>query len=875
MANKLIYHFSKNKCEGSASMKHLLGSKGAHLAEMCNLGIPVPPGFTISCMSNWQEALSRNIYNEIKNSILTLEDEMECQFGDESNPLLVSIRSGSIHSMPGMMDTVLNVGLNDQTVIGMARTHGERFAYDSYCRFINMYANVVLNLDNHLFQNIIDHEQQKSRVQNLSDLDIYILKKIIREFKKIIYISTKIHFPQNVLDQLFNSINAVFKSWNNNRAIAYRKIHSIPDTLGTAVNIQAMVFGNLNDQSATGVIFTRNPSNGENRLFGEFLMNAQGSDIVSGIYTPMPILGHQSNCMAQLMPMIYQELCLICHSLEAHYKDMQDIEFTVQDSKLWILQTRSGKRSTEAAIRIIVDMVNEKIITKEEGIAKVDIKAFVSLLHPVLDVQKAQRVIGMGLPASPGVASGYALFNINDVEQAILQDQKIILVRSETSTEDINSMHTASGIITTRGGMTSHAAVVTRGMGKPCICSVSDMYIDQNGDFCFIGNTKVNKGDPITINGGTGEVMLGLLPTILPTVSQEFNTIINWTDEIKKIEVKANADTPQEIHTAKAFGAEGIGLCRTEHMFFAHDRIDLIQKLIIADSAHERCSILSQLEKIQKSDFKEIFSIMKNQRVTIRLLDPPLHEFLPNNQSSIERIARSLNKSVESIKSKIIQLSEKNPMLGHRGCRLAVSYPEIYSMQIRAIFSAAEEIIEITKLSIVPEIMVPFVMNEKELILICQMIKQEAKNFDIQYIIGTMIELPRAALIADKLAKHVEFFSFGTNDLTQTTLGLSRDDACHFIDLYKKRNVLEHDPFEVLDIEGVGELIKIAIYKGRENNINMKFGICGEHGADPKSIEFFSHLGIDYISCSPYRLPIAKLVLAKLNTQQRDINSFY
>ncbi|WP_025264171.1 pyruvate, phosphate dikinase [Wolbachia endosymbiont of Onchocerca volvulus] len=887
MREKLIYYFSQIKCEGNAEMKNLLGGKGANLAEMCKIGVPVPPGFTIST-SACKQGLSDNLCNEIKRYMVMLESDVGCKFGGSDNPLLVSIRSGSVNSMPGMLDTILNVGLNDVTVVGLAKKSGERFAYDSYCRFIIMYSSVVLKLDYHLFQSVIDNEKQKRGVKNLADFSISILKKIITHFMKIVYEKTEKHFPQSVEEQLFSSVNAVFFSWQNDRAVSYRKINNIPEAFGTAVNVQAMVFGNLNNNSATGVVFTRDPSTGVKKFFGEFLVNAQGEDVVSGIYTPMSINGEQENTMEKLMPSVYRELCDVCEKLEAHYKDMQDVEFTVQDGKLWILQTRSGKRTAEATVRIIVDMVSEGVITKGEGILRINPKIFDSLLHPVLDIKSDQKIIGKGLPASPGVASGYVVFSANDAEKAVEQGKKVVLVRPETSSEDINGMNAASGIITARGGMTSHAAVVTRGMGKPCICSVNGLYLDKGGNFFSVGNIKVKKGEPITINGGTGEVMLGILPTILPRLSQEFKTIINWVDGIKTIKIRANADTPKDARIAKEFGAEGIGLCRTEHMFFVHDRIEFIQKLIIADDKNERASALSKLEEMQKSDFKEIFSIMEGREITIRLLDPPLHEFLPNDHSIIEGIAKSLNKPVELVKNKITQLSEKNPMLGHRGCRLAISYPEIYSMQIRAILNAANELKEEKKVEVMPEIMIPFVMDERELILICELIKKESSVIldEIQaqipmsytemapgkaYSIGTMIELPRAALIADKLAQHAEFLSFGTNDLTQTTMGLSRDDSVNFLDSYRENNIFGNDPFEVLDIEGVGELIKIAAEKSKKMRKKIKLGVCGEHGADPQSIEFFIKSGVDYVSCSPYRVPIAKLVAAQFSVKSKCI----
>ncbi|OEY87098.1 pyruvate, phosphate dikinase [Wolbachia pipientis] len=870
MGKKLIYYFSQSKCDGNAEMKNLLGSKGANLAEMCNIGIPVPSGFTLCtqvCKMYYNnDKLPDNLCGEIKNFMAILEEDAGCKFGDPNHPLLVSVRSGSIDSMPGMLDTILNVGLNDETVIGLAKKSNERFAYDSYCRFITMYSNVVLQLNHYLFQDILDSARCKNNVESLVDLDVSTLKQIINDFKNIVYENTGKHFPQNINEQLLSSITAVFSSWKNERAVSYRRIHNISEDLGTAVNIQTMVFGNLNNNSATGVIFTRNPSTGEKKCFGEFLLNAQGEDIVSGFYTPLPI---NNNTMGKLMPEVYEELYIICKKLEEYYKEMQDIEFTVQDGKLWILQTRSGKRTPEANIRIVVDMVNEKMITKNNGILKVDPNTLNSLLHPIFDIQCDKQVIGVGLPASPGIASGYVVFNTYNAEKAVKQGKQVILVRSETSPEDINGMNIASGIMTARGGMTSHAAVVTRGMGKPCICSVNGLHIDKNEGFFVLGEVKINKDDPITINGNTGEVILGILPTILPELSQEFETIMQWVDEIKTIKVLANADTPKDVEIAKKFGAEGIGLCRTEHMFFAHDRINLIQKLIIADSQDERVNALEELEKMQKSDFKEIFSMMVDKEITVRLLDPPLHEFLPNNKQSIKKVANLLGRSIEDIRSKVEQLSEQNPMLGHRGCRIAISYPEIYRMQIRAILSTVYDLRNEKNIVVKPEIMIPFVISEKELILICEMAREEARNFNnVQYSIGTMIELPRAALIADKLAKHAEFFSFGTNDLTQTTMGLSRDDSVSFLDTYKQAGIFENDPFVVLDVEGVGELMKIAVTKGRKSCPELKIGICGEHGADPKSIGFFINLGLQYVSCSAYRVPIAKLVAAHIALNQ-------
>ncbi len=865
MAEKLIYYFSKNRCDGDASMRNLLGAKGANLAEMCKLGIPVPPGFTIATTAcniyHKNNDLSHQIYEEY---ITLLENEVDRKFGDVNRPLLVSVRSGSVDSMPGMLDTILNVGLNDQTVVGLIKYNDERFAYDSYCRFIQMYASVVLKIDHFLFDEIIENEKLESNVENYLDLNSKSLQKIITHFKYIIYENTGSHFPQDVHKQLHASIAAVFDSWKNDRAITYRQIHNISDELGTAVNIQSMVFGNMNNNSATGVVFTRNPSTGEKNYFGEFLIKAQGEDIVAGTATPWQINGLSDETMENLMPEIYQELCTICSKLEMHYHDMQDIEFTVQEGRLWILQTRSGKRTAEAAVHIAADMVDENLITKEEAILKIDPYTFNKLLHPVIDTNSQYKVIAKGLPASPGVTCGQVAFTSEDAKQMSKQGKKAILVRLETNPEDIEGMNVACGIVTARGGMTSHAAVVARGMGRPCVCGVSGIYIDKDNGFFSIGsNIKIFKGDFITINGSNGEIILGTVPTIQPQSSKVFKTIMSWADEVRVLGVRANADTPEDAKIAQNFNADGIGLCRTEHMFFSTERISIVQRLITAEDNIELENALNELEAIQKKDFKEIFTIMQGKPITIRLLDPPLHEFLPHNDTAIEEIAKSSWRSAAAIKNKVCELSEKNPMLGHRGCRLAISHPKIYEMQTRAIFSAAQELKNEKDIKVVPEIMIPFVMDEIEFSIICSMVKDISLNFNIDYLIGTMIELPRAALIADKIAKHADFFSFGTNDLTQTTMGLSRDDSTKFLNHYMEKKIFKNDPFEVLDFVGVGELIKIAVDKGRKAAPKIKLGICGEHGGDPESIKFFTQIGLDYVSCSPFRVPIAKLTAAQ------------
>ncbi|AHX09738.1 pyruvate, phosphate dikinase [Ehrlichia chaffeensis] len=872
MSEKLIYYFSKTKCDGSLTLSHILGGKGANLAEMCNIGVDVPPGFTVStavCNYYYQHSkLPDNIFSLVENAIEFLNNEVNLKFGDNDNPLLFSVRSGSVSSMPGMLDTILNVGLNDNTVIGLAKKSGEFFAYDSYRRLIQMYAHTVLQIESNLFEEVICKKKREAGIPVNSQIsDPNILKEIIIEFKKIVSTHTNKDFPQDVHEQLYNSIDAVFRSWMNKRAVIYRKIHNIPDNLGTAVNVQSMVFGNMSQNSATGVVFTRNPSTGEKEIFGEFLVNAQGEDVVSGTHIPLPL-----NKMQELMPQPYSDLEKVCQKLELHYREMQDVEFTIENGKLWILQSRPGKRSIQSAVKIAVDMVEEKLISREEAILRIDYKSFSKLFHPILENNTNINIIARGLPASPGAATGYAAFTPNDAEQFRKDGKNAILIRQETNPEDINGMNSSVGIITLRGGMTSHAAVVARGMGKPCICSANGIFIDKSEQF-FYTNTglKVHKGDNITINGCNGEVILGTIKTVTPKLSESFYKLMQWVDEIRILKVMANADTPEDTDIAMNFQADGIGLCRTEHMFFSDKRISIVQEMIVSDTKEERIAALEKLEVMQKEDFKKIFKSTINKQVTIRLLDPPLHEFLPDNDNAINEVSVRTGKSLEKLRNKVLYLSEKNPMLGHRGCRLAISYPEIYEMQVRAIFLAIKELQEETDITgIVPEIMIPLVMNEKELVIIKELISNVAQQFNNpKYSIGTMIELPKAALIADKIAQHAQFFSFGTNDLTQTTLGVSRDDSTSFIEIYKDLEIIKQDPFETLDIEGVGKLISIAVDLGRKSSPNIKIGICGEHGGNFDSIQFFAKLNLNYISCSPYRIPTARLIAAQAAIMNR------
>lgn len=881
--NKWVYSFGDGAAEGNATMKSLLGGKGANLAEMCSLQLPVPPGFTIStevCTHYYanDRHYPADLEVQIKEALSNIEQVLGSKFGDKSNPLLVSVRSGARASMPGMMDTVLNLGLNDRTVAGLAaKSENERFAYDSYRRFIQMYSDVVLGIDHYHFEELLEMKKQDNGVTNDTDLTGEALKELVKEYQEKVEETLNKPFPQDVEEQLWGAINAVFGSWMNDRAITYRRLHDIPESWGTAVNIQAMVFGNMGDTCATGVAFTRDPSTGENTFFGEFLVNAQGEDVVAGIRTPQQITieGKQKNqqtapAMEEVMPDVYQELVAIYQRLEKHYKDMQDIEFTVQDKKLWILQTRNGKRTAAASIKIAVDMVEEGIISKEEAVSRIDPLALDQLLHPTLDPNAHRRVIERGLPASPGAASGHVVFSAEEAERQAGNGEKVILVRIETSPEDIHGMHAARGILTARGGMTSHAAVVARGMGKPCVSGAGGCSIDYSQGQMTVGGVEIKEGDLLTINGSNGEVILGEVPTIEPKLSGDFAKLMDWADAVRELRVRANAETPDDAATAHKFGAEGIGLCRTEHMFFEENRIMAVREMILAKDEAGRRAALEKLLPMQRGDFVSIFKIMAGLPVTIRLLDPPLHEFLPHHEHEVDELAQITGLDKGEISRRIEALNEHNPMLGHRGCRLGITYPEIYEMQARAIFEAAISIQKEQNARVIqPEIMIPLALSKAEIDLLKKVIDDTAQevfkeqNAAISYLVGTMIELPRAALKADEIAEAAEFFSFGTNDLTQTALGISRDDAASFINAYKERGIFEHDPFVRLDREGVGELVRIGVERGRLTRADIKLGICGEHGGNPDSIHFCQEVGLDYVSCSPYRVPIARLAAAQ------------
>jgi len=879
---KYVYSFGDGKAEGEASMKNLLGGKGANLAEMSKMGLPVPLGFTITTevcdiyyknKKNFPDILK----NQVQEALNNIEKKVNAKFGDEQNPLLFSVRSGARASMPGMMDTVLNLGLNDKTVLGLAKnSNNKRFAFDSYRRFIQMYSDVVLGVDHYIFETILDEKKQDFGISSDTDLTSDHLEEIVLLFKQEIKKELGFDFPQDVNQQLWKAIEAVFSSWMNDRAITYRNLNNIPVEWGTAVNVQSMVFGNMGETSATGVAFTRNPSTGEKELYGEYLINAQGEDVVAGIRTPQSItikgkkqLGSTLPSMEETMPEVFKELEAIYKKLENHYRDMQDIEFTVQNKKLWMLQTRNGKRTAHSAVKIAVDMVKENLITKQEALLRIDPLSLDQLLHPTLDPKAKVKIIAKGLPASPGAASGIVVFSSQEAERRSDNGDKVILVRIETSPEDIKGMHVSQGILTARGGMTSHAAVVARGMGTPCVSGASGLHIDNNGQFFTANGVKVKEGEIITINGSNGDVILGSVPTLKPNLSGDFETIMKWSDEIRTLKIRTNAETPLDCQTARDFGAEGIGLCRTEHMFFNENRIISVREMILAETAEGRKVALTKLLPMQRNDFVEIFKIMSGLPVTIRLLDPPLHEFLPHKESEIIEVAKVANVEIDYVKYRTHQLQEQNPMLGHRGCRLGISYPEIYQMQVRAIFEAASIVKKETKKDVLLEIMIPLVAtrNEikimKELIINVEKEVRNEQNIQLNYMVGTMIELPRAALIADKIAEEAEFFSFGTNDLTQTTFGLSRDDASNFLGHYQKEGILEKDPFTELDQEGVGELIKIASSKGKKIRQDIKLGICGEHGGNPASIEFCHKIGLNYVSCSPYRVPIAKLSAAR------------
>ena len=876
-----VYNFSKTPKKDKTGLKNLLGGKGANLSEMIKIGLPVPPGFTISTEA-CNEFYKRNRKNpvgldkQVKSAIKDVEKKIGKKFGDKKNPLLVSVRSGARVSMPGMMDTVLNLGLNDETVLGLAaKTKNETFAYDSYRRFIQMYSNVVLGVDHHNFEDLIENYKLTKGVTLDTDLDAEDWKKLIKDFRDVIKREIKKDFPQDVYQQLWGAVGAVFQSWRNQRAKTYRKLNNIPEEWGTAVNVQSMVFGNMGDDCATGVAFTRNPSTGEKSFYGEYLINAQGEDVVAGIRTPQNItkkarLEAKSDAlsMEETMPKVYGQLVQIYKKLEKHYKDMQDIEFTVENKKLWMLQTRSGKRTAKAAIKIAVDMVKENLIKKDEALLRIDPKMLDTLLHPTLDPRAEKDIIAKGLPASPGAASGKITFSADDAETLKSQNQKTILVRLETSPEDIHGMNAAEGILTCRGGMTSHAAVVARGMGKPCVSGSGTIQIDYQSKEFKVGNRVFKEGEIITIDGSSGEVMSGEVKTIKPDISGDFSKIMSWADKTRKMQVRTNAETPLDTKVAREFGAEGIGLCRTEHMFFDEERILYVRQMILSKSKEDRSEALGKILPFQKKDFYEIFSIMKGLPVTIRLLDPPLHEFLPKSEKEISSVASSLGISEKEIKDRISDLHEENPMLGHRGCRLAISYPEIYEMQCEAIFEAVLQCKK-EKIKVLPEIMIPLVATGQELEILKELVDSKAKeiskkyNQKLDYMVGTMIELPRAALNAHDISKHADFFSFGTNDLTQTTLGISRDDAGKFLDDYVDNNIFKIDPFVSIDVNGVGQLVELACKNAKKNKSKIKLGICGEHGGDPDSIMFCQKAGLNYVSCSPYRVPIARLSAAQ------------
>ena len=880
--NNLIFSFKDKKIQKIKNPKNILGGKGANLAEMGRLGLPVPPGFIISTevcdlFYKNKKKLPSQLIKKINVELKNIEKLTGKKFGDLKNPLLVSVRSGARISMPGMMDTILNLGLNDKTVIALAKkTSNKRFAKDSYRRFIQMYSNVVLNIEGHLFEDMIDNQKLNKGVLLDTELDEEDWDELIVRFKDVVKKKTKKDFPQNVQDQLIGAISAVFLSWESQRAKTYRKLNQIPDHWGTAVNVQSMVFGNMGNDCSTGVVFTRNPSTGEKNFFGEYLINAQGEDVVAGTRTPQHITvrakkasGAKELSMEETMPNVYLDLKNTLFKLEKHYKDMQDVEFTVENKKLWILQTRSGKRTAEAAIKIAVDMTKEKLISKKEALLRIDPNSLDTLLHPTLDKTVEKKIIAKGLPASPGAASGKVVFTAEEAERLNGMMQNTILVRVETSPEDIHGMHAAKGILTARGGMTSHAAVVARGMGRPCVSGSSEITIDYKAKQFKAGNVIVKEGETITIDGTSGEVILGTVPTVQPKISGYFSTVMSWSDQFRKLNIRTNAETEKDSKVAREFGAEGIGLCRTEHMFFDQERILSVREMILSKSKEDRNKALAKLLPHQKNDFKKIFKVMNGLPVTIRLLDPPLHEFLPKTDKEIEEVAKSLGMDHKEIKDRTEELHEQNPMLGHRGCRLGISFPEIYEMQCEAIFEALVECKREKTKSAIAEIMIPLISTDIELKILRALVDRTAKKIEakhktkLDYIVGTMIELPRAALQASEISKFADFFSFGTNDLTQTTYGISRDDSGKFLNDYINNKIFEVDPFVSLDQNGVGELIKIASSKGRQNNKNLKLGICGEHGGDPKSIEFCSKVGLNYVSCSPFRVPIARLTAAQ------------
>jgi pyruvate,orthophosphate dikinase len=879
---KWVYAFGGGKAEGRAAMRNLLGGKGAGLAEMAQLELPVPPGFTITtevCTYFYQHGKTypKELKRQVDAALAEIGRVAGKKFGDRENPLLVSVRSGARASMPGMMDTVLNLGLNDVTVKALAAKSGDRrFAMDSYRRFITMYSDVVLGIDHHHFEEILDDHKDRNGYTLDTDLNADDLEELVARYKKRVEEERGEPFPQDPNAQLWGAIGAVFGSWMNQRAITYRRLHNIPESWGTAVNVQAMVFGNMGESSATGVAFTRNPSTGEKKLYGEYLINAQGEDVVAGIRTPQEITEaarkearSDKQSMEKALPEAFATLKRIQSTLERHYRDMQDLEFTVERGKLWMLQTRGGKRTAQAALRIAVELAREKLIDKTEAVKRIDPATLDQLLHPTIDPKAERNVIATGLPASPGAASGEIVFSSDEAEALKSQGRKVILVRVETSPEDIHGMHAAEGILTTRGGMTSHAAVVARGMGKPCVSGAGSLRVDYRTQTLTAGGTVLKKGDTLTIDGATGQVLAGAVPMLEPVLAGEFATVMKWADELRSLKVRANADTPADARTAIKFGAEGIGLCRTEHMFFDEDRIRAVREMILAEDEAARRAALAKLLPMQRGDFLALFKIMGGLPVTIRLLDPPLHEFLPHTEKEIAEVAEAMGADAQRLADRARELHEFNPMLGFRGCRLAIAYPEIAEMQARAIFEAAAEAGRETGKTVAPEIMVPLIASKREFDLIKERIDAIAQKVaaetgaKLKYQVGTMIELPRAALKADEIAETAEFFSFGTNDLTQTAFGISRDDAASFLGIYTAKGILPGDPFVSLDRDGVGELIRIASERGRKARGKLKLGICGEHGGDPASVAFCHEVGLDYVSCSPFRVPIARLAAAQ------------
>jgi len=885
--NKLILNFKSKDSKKIKNPKNFLGGKGANLSEMGRMGLPVPPGFTIStrvCEIFYKDKkkLNSKLVSQIKKELKVIEKDVSKKFGDLKNPLLLSVRSGARVSMPGMMDTILNLGLNDKTVIALAnKTLNGRFAKDSYRRFIQMYANVVMGIESYHFEELIENYKLTKGVLLDTELDEQDWDGLINDFKNTVKEKSNKEFPQDVYQQLLGAITAVFLSWESNRAKIYRKLNQIPSEWGTAVNVQSMVFGNMGNDCATGVVFTRNPSDGSNNIYGEYLINAQGEDVVAGTRTPQYITKKarkEANAkdlsMEESMPRVYLELYKILKKLEKHYKDMQDVEFTVENKKLWILQTRSGKRTSKSSVKIAVDMVKEKLISKNEAVLRIDPNSLDTLLHPTLDEKTSINVIATGLPASPGAASGKVVFSSEEAERLNDMMQDTILVRVETSPEDIQGMHAAKGILTARGGMTSHAAVVARGMGRPCVSGSSEIDINYDQKIFKTSTVEIKEGDIITLDGSTGRIILGNVPTVKPEISGDFSKLMGWADKIRKLKVRTNSETPLDTKIARDFGAEGIGLCRTEHMFFDEERILSVREMILSKTQDDRAKALQKLLPHQKKDFMEIFKIMHGLPVTVRLLDPPLHEFLPRSQKEISEVAQVVGTDVKEVESRIEELHEQNPMLGHRGCRLGISFPEIYEMQCRAIFEALSELKKNKQKFAFPEIMIPLVSTEAEIKIMKDLViriagKVEKENkIKVHYLVGTMIELPRAAIKAKDIAKHAEFFSFGTNDLTQTTFGISRDDSGKFLNDYIDNKIFSIDPFVSID-EGVEDLIEMAVSKGKKQNKKIKLGICGEHGGDPKSIHFCSKIGLNYVSCSPYRVPIARLAAAQAELRKK------